>query len=370
MSNARCAVRLFRLMRAAGRAAHGAARTGVAAGAVAAGAVAAGAVLAGAVIAPARPAAAADFYRGRTVSIIAGHSAGGGYDLYARVLARHLGRHIPGNPVVVPSNMPGAGGLRLANYLYTAAPKDGTALGIFSRGMAIAPLLGAAQFDGRRFTWVGSATSDVSVCIASTSAAVKSWDDVAARPFVAGGEGAGSDPNIFALLYKNLLGAKIKLVSGYPGTSDITLAMERGEVDGMCGISWSTIKSRHADWIAASKINVLVQAGLRAEPDIAAVPAAADLVKDAEQRQILQLALVTQAMARPFAAPPGIPPDRKDILRRAFDETMSDPEFRAETQRLQLDIDPVPGPAIDAMLKEIYATPKDVAARAAKAMSE
>lgn len=318
----------------------------------------------------AAPACCADFYQGKTINIAIGHSAGGGYDLYARVLARHLGRHIPGNPAVVPVNMPGAGGLRAANYIYSAAPKDGTFFGIFSRGMTIAPLLGAAQFDGRRFTWLGSSTTDVSVCITWNTSAIKSWEDMISRQFVAGGEAAGSDPNIFALMYKNLLGAKIKLVSGYPGTNDITLAMERGEVDGLCGISWSTVKSRHADWIASNKVNVLVQAGPQKEPDLPNVPQAADLVKSAEQMQILRLLLTTHVMARPFAAPPEIPADRKDILRTAFDETMNDADFRAEAAKLNLDINPITGASIDKLLQEIYATPKDVAAKAARAIAE
>src|SRR3974390_560983 len=145
----------------------------------------------------AAPAFSADFYQGKTINLVIGHSAGGGYDLYARVLARHLGRHIPGNPAVVPNNMTGAGSLRAANYLYNAAPKEGPAIGTFSRGMVIAPLLGAAQFDGRRFAWLGSATTDVSVCVTWTTSAIRSWDDMLARPFVLGGEAAGSDPNIF-----------------------------------------------------------------------------------------------------------------------------------------------------------------------------
>jgi tripartite-type tricarboxylate transporter receptor subunit TctC len=318
----------------------------------------------------AAPASSADFYQGKTINLVIGHSAGGGYDLYARILARHLGRHIPGNPAVVPVNMAGAGSLRAANYLYAAAPKDGTAIGTFSRGMVIAPLLGAAQFDGRKFSWLGSATTDVSVCITWDTSAIKSWDDILVRPFVAGGEAAGSDPNIFALMYKNLMGAKIKLVSGYPGTNDITLAMERGEVDGLCGISWSTVKSRHAEWIKSNKINVLVQAGLQGEPDLPNVPQAADLVKDAEQMQILRLVLATHAVARPFTAPPDIPPDRKQILRNAFDETMNDQDFRAEAGKLQLDINPISGGSIDTLLQDIYATPKDVTAKAARVISE
>jgi tripartite-type tricarboxylate transporter receptor subunit TctC len=318
----------------------------------------------------AAPAFCADFYGGKSINLVIGYSAGGGYDLYARVLARYLGKHIPGNPAVVPVNMPGAGSQRAANYLYVAAPKDGTTIGTFSRSMAIAPVLGTAQFDGRRFAWIGSATTDVSVCITWATSAIKTWDDMMSRQFVAGGEAAGSDPNNFALMYKNLLGARIKLVSGYPGTNDIALAMERGEVDGLCGISWSTVKSRHADWIASNMINVPVQAALQKDPDLLNVPLATDLVKDAEQMQILRLLLTTQVMARPFAAPPEIPADRKDILRTAFDETMNDADFRAETEKLKLDINPISGASIDTLLREIYATPKEIAARGARAISE
>jgi tripartite-type tricarboxylate transporter receptor subunit TctC len=250
------------------------------------------------------------------------------------------------------------------------APKDGTVIGTFSRSVAIAPLISAAPFDARKFTWLGSITNDVSVCITWNTSEIKSWDDMMARQFVAGGEGAGSDPDIFALMYKNVLGAKVKLVSGYPGTNDITLAMERGEVDGLCGISWSTIKSRHAEWIAGKKINVPVQVALHKDPELPEVPLALDLVKDAEQAQIVKLFVATQVLARPFAAPPGLPPERKEILRTAFEETMKDPEFLAETQTLALDVSPITGPSIDALLTEIYETPKDVVAKAAAAISE
>jgi hypothetical protein len=190
------------------------------------------------------------------------------------------------------------------------------------------------------------------------------------RQFVAGGEAAGSDPNIFALMYKNVFGAKVKLVSGYPGTNDITLAMERGEVDGMCGISWSTIKSRHAEWITGNQINVPVQAAMQKDPALPQVPLALDLVKGAEQMQILKLFLATQVLARPFAAPPGLPPDRQMILRTAFDATLQDPDFRAEADKLGLDVNPISGASIDRLLEEIYATPKDVTAKAAAAIVE
>jgi tripartite-type tricarboxylate transporter receptor subunit TctC len=315
-------------------------------------------------------AAAADFYQGKTLIVVIGYSVGGGYDLYARVLARHLGKHIPGNPTIVPQNMVGAGSLRAANYIYGVAPKDGTVIGTFSRSLAIAPLISSASFDARKFTWLGSITNDVSVCITWNTSAIKSWDDMMTRQFVAGGEATGSDPNIFALMYKNVFGAKVKLVSGYPGTNDITLAMERGEVDGLCGISWSTIKSRHADWITGNQINVPVQAAMQKDPALPQVPLAMDLIKGAEQTQILKLFLATQVLARPFAAPPGLPPDRQMILRTAFDATVRDPDFRAEADKLGLDVNPIPGTSIDALLEEIYATPKDVAAKAAAAIAE
>ena len=319
---------------------------------------------------PAQTASSADFYQGKTLNVVIGYSVGGGYDLYARVLARYLGKHIPGIPAVVPHNMAGAGSLRAANYIYDAAPKDGTVIGTFSRSMAIAPLVSTAAFDARKFTWLGSITNDVSVCISWNTSAIKSWDDMMTRQFVAGGEAAGSDPNIFALMYKNVFGAKVKLVSGYPGTNDITLAMERGEVDGMCGISWSTIKSRHAEWITGNQINVPVQAAMQKDPALPQVPLALDLVKGAEQTQILKLFLATQVLARPFAAPPGLPPDRQMILRTAFDATLQDPDFRAEADKLGLDVNPISGASIDRLLEEIYATPKDVTAKAAAAIVE
>jgi tripartite-type tricarboxylate transporter receptor subunit TctC len=315
-------------------------------------------------------AAAEDFYQGKIVNLDIGYSPGGGYDLYARILAKYLGKHLPGNPTVVPSNMAGAGSLRAANYIYSAATKDGTVLGTFSRSIAITPLISSVAFDAQKFTWLGSMNTDVSVCVSWNTSPIKTWDDWMSKEFVLGGEGSGSDPDIFALMYRSVFGAKVKLVTGYPGTSDITLAMQRGEVDGLCGISWSTIKSQHPDWISDKKINVVVQAALKKDPDLPNVPLALDLAKTDEQKQILKLLVSTQALARPFAAPPDVPPDRKDALRSAFDASLNDPELRADAQKQQLDINPVSGAAVDALLAEIYAIPKDVAAKAAKAIAE
>ena len=312
-----------------------------------------------------------DFYKGpgRNISLIIGYSVGGGYDAYARLLARFLGKHVPGEPSIIPQQMTGAGSLRAANYIYTVAPKDGSVFGTFSRSMGISPLIDKAEFDSRKFTWLGSVTDDDTICVSWNTSPIKNWDDFVGKPSKFGGEGAGADPDIWTLLYKNVFGAKVQLVSGYPGTNDTVLAMERGEVDGLCGISWSTIKTQHPDWLTSHSVNLIVQAALKKEPQIAAVPLASDLATNPEQRQILKLLLASQAMARPFAAPPDIPADRKAALLAAFDATMKDADFLAEAQKNNFDVRPVSAATIDTMLAEVYATPKDVLSKAVKAMS-
>jgi tripartite-type tricarboxylate transporter receptor subunit TctC len=311
----------------------------------------------------------ADFYKGRSISLVIGYSVGGGYDAYARLLARYIGKHIPGEPSIVPQQMTGAGSLRAANYIFSVAPKDGSVFGTFSRSMGIAPLLNQAEFDSRKFSWLGSMTDDDTTCVTWNSSPIKSWDDFLGKPSKLGGLGADADPDIWALLYKNVFGAKVQLVSGYPGTNDVVLAMERGEVDGLCGLSWSTIKTRHAEWLSSHSANIIVQAALKKEPEIASVPLATDLISNPEQRQIIKLLLASQAMARPFAAPPGIPSDRRSALTAAFDATMHDGDFLAEAQKLSFEIHPVSAATLDGLLAEVYATPKDVLARAARAIS-
>jgi len=310
-----------------------------------------------------------DFYKGRNVTLVIGYSVGGGYDAYARLLGRYLGKHIPGNPSIVPEQMTGAGSLRSANFIYSVAAKDGSVFGTFSRSMGISPLVDKAEFDSRKFTWLGSVTDDNTICVTWNTSPIKNWDDFLNKPSKFGGEGAGADPDIWTLLYKNVFGAKAQLVSGYPGTNDTVLAMERGEIDGLCGISWSTIKSRHPEWLTSHSVNIIVQAALKKEPEIASVPLATELTKTPEQLQIIKLLLVSQAMARPFAAPPDIPADRKAALIEAFDATMKDADFLAEAQKLNFDVRPVTAKTIDALLAEVYQTPKDVIARATKAIS-
>jgi len=318
----------------------------------------------------ARSAGVEDFYRGKTVSLLIGYSVGGGYDAYGRLVARHFGKHLPGNPNVVPQNMSGAGSLKAANYLYSVAPKDGSVIGTFSRSQGIAPLVDKAEFDSTKFTWLGSVTDEVSLCVTRHDAPVKTFSELLVTPATFGGEGAGSDPNIFALLYRNVFGAKIKIVTGYPGTNEIQLATERGEVDGLCGLSWSTLKGRYPHWLKDKKANILVQAGIKKQLELPDVPSASELAKQADQRQILQLMLIGQAMARPFAAPPGIPADRKAALIAAFERTTKDPDFLAEAEKLNFEVNPVSADKLDALLAGAYATPKDVIAKAAKAMSD
>jgi tripartite-type tricarboxylate transporter receptor subunit TctC len=311
-----------------------------------------------------------DFFKGRSLQLMIGYSVGGGYDAYARLLGRYMGNHIPGSPVIVPQQMTGAGSLRAANYIYTAAAKDGTVFGTFSRNMGISPLVDKAEFDSRKFTWLGSITDDNVVCVTAKASPIKDWDDFLNKPSAFGGEGAGADPDIWTLFYKNVFDAKVRLVSGYPGTNDIVLAMERGEVDGLCGISWSTLKTRHQDWLTEHSVNIIVQAALKKEPDMASVPLVTDLATQPKQRQIASVLLSSLAMARPFAAPPDIPADRKAALIDAFDATMTDPEFLADAAKQSFDVRPVKSSAIDALLSQVYAIPKDVLAEASAAISK
>jgi len=308
-----------------------------------------------------------DFYRSRSVTILVGFTAGGGYDLYARVLGRHLGRHIPGNPSVVVQNMPGAGSLKATQYVYGVAPKDGTVLATVSRGMATDPLLNDAKFDATKLTWIGSVTSETSICATWQSSATKTWDDMFKREFTLGGSATGADPDTFALILRNVFGAKVKLVTGYPGGNDINLAMERGEVDGRCGWSWSSLKSLKS-WLP--KINLLAQFAVRKNAELPQVPWAIERAKDEEQRQVLRLLTAGQFLGRPFFGTPDVPADRKAALRAAFDATMKDPQFLAEATKLDLEVTPVTGQAIDAFLAQLYATPKDVVRKATAAIQK
>jgi len=326
-----------------------------------------GAVLAvGFSIGAARAENAADFYRGKTVSLYVGSTTGGVYDVYARLLARHMGRHIRGNPRIVAMNMEGAGGLRLANFLYNSAPKDGTAIGTVNRGAPFEPLLGvaeAAKFDASKFTWIGSASDEVSTCVVWKRTGVERFDQLFAKEITVGGTGGTADTNQFPKAIGGILGAKIKTVSGYAGGGEIDLAMERGEVDGRCGWSWSSIMATRKAWVGNGSIKVLVQLALHKHPDLPDVPLITDFAKTDEQREMLRLIFVRGALGCPFLAPPGIPAERAALLRSAFDATMKDPAFLAEAKRSNLEIAPVTGAELQRLVAEVYRTPADVVAK-------
>jgi tripartite-type tricarboxylate transporter receptor subunit TctC len=313
-----------------------------------------------------------DFYKGKTINLVIGYSVGGGYDLYARTVGRHLGKHIPGNPTVLVQNMAGAGSLKAANYIYGVAAKDGTALGTFARGLPMEPLIGTSvtQFDARKFTWLGSGTDELSVCVTWERSDVKSWEDALKKPFTVAGEGSGSDPDIFSSLLRNAFGLKLKLVSGYPGAAEMSLAIERGEVDGRCGWSWSSIKSLKPEWIAEKKLNVLVQLNEHRSAELPDVPTIFEKAASERQRQMLSLVISRQVMGRPFAAPPDLPPDRAKALRTAFEETLKDPAFLQEAKGVKLDVNPVSGAEIDKLIGELYRTPPDVIAEAKAAIAK
>jgi tripartite-type tricarboxylate transporter receptor subunit TctC len=310
----------------------------------------------------------ADFYKGRNLDLMIGYSVGGGYDVYARMIARHLGRHLPAEPTVVPKNMEGAGSLRLANWLYNVAAKDGGVLATIGRGTGFDPLLGhkAAQFDGTKFNWIGSANDEVSVCVAWTARAkVKKFDDLVKTELTVGGTGSAADTDQFPRILNGVLGTKMKIITGYPGGNDVNLAMERGEVDGRCGWSWSSVKSTRASWLADKKITILMQLSLSKHPDLPDVPLVTDLATTEEQRQILRLIFARQVMGRPYLAPPGVPADRVAALRSAFMGTMADREFLAEAEKAQLEITPVSGEAVQKLVGEVYQTPPEIAKKAA-----
>jgi tripartite-type tricarboxylate transporter receptor subunit TctC len=314
----------------------------------------------------------ADFYKGKQIDLYIGYSVGGGYDIYARLLARHMGKHLPGKPVVVPKNMDGAGSLRLANWLYQAAPRDGTAFGTIGRGIAFDPLLGGqgAQFKATEFGWIGSANDEVSVCVAWSKTGITRIEELYSRELIVGGTGATADTDLFPRVMNGVLGTRFRLVSGYPGGNDITLAMERGEVDGRCGWSWSSVKTNHPQWVKDGTLKLLVQLSLAKHPDLPNVPLVMDLVKTEEQKALLRLVFARQVMGRPFLAPPGVPKERLAPLRTAFMETMQDKAFLAEAQKLNLEITPVSGEKVQELVAEMYHTPPEVLARALEVYSD
>ena len=309
------------------------------------------------------------FFRGRQLEILVGNAAGGGYDLYSRVLARHIGRHVPGNPGVVVKNVPGAGGLKLANDLYATTPKDGTSFGIFDRGVVIEPLLdnSGARFDATKFSAIGSIGKQVATCAAWYQAPVKTIQQALEQELVIGGTGP-SATTTYPTLLNAVIKTKFKIVSGYEGSGDIMLALERGEVQGVC-LSWPTLKSIKGDWVRDRKLVPLVQISFVSDPELAGVPLVQEIAQSDAARDMLQFFFAPNEFGRPYFAPPGVPADRLAALRRGFDATMADPDFLADAGKSQMDVDAMTGEAMQALLQRIYAAPPAVIKGVADAMA-
>jgi len=268
----------------------------------------------------------------------------------------------------VPKNVEGAGGLRLANLLYNTAPRDGTSFGIIYRATAFEPLFGnkAAQFDATQFTWIGSASSEVSLCVSWHTSGIATFDDMLSKELVVAHSGAGADAYQFSRIINGVLGTRMRLIGGYRGGNEMLLAMERGEVGGRCGWSWSSVQATRREWIERKQVNLLTQLALSKHPDMPDVPLVIDLARTGEQRNILRLVFARQQIAYPFLAPPGVPPDRVEVLRAAFLKAMADPEFLADATKARLEILPVSGGEVQKLVAELYATPAPVVEKASE----
>ena len=310
----------------------------------------------------------AEFYKGKTVSLYIGFSAGGTYDLYGRVVARHIGKHIPGNPTVVPRNMEGAGSIRLTNFMYNQAPKDGTALATMGRGGAFGPLFGmkGAQFDAEKFLWLGSANDEVSLCASWHQSGITSFEDVRQKDLIIAATGPTDESQTVPKVFNAVLGSRFKIIGGYPGSNEMTISIERGETQGRCAFSWASMKSVHRQWLDEKKINILIQLSYQKHPELQHVPLAGDLAKTQEEKQMINLFAARQVMGRPFFSTPDLPPDRAAALRKAFMDTLKDPEYEAEADKLKLENTPVSGERVQKIVSEIYATPKAVVQKAAE----
>lgn len=316
--------------------------------------------------APARADTIEDFYRGKTIRFLTGYGPGTGYDVYMRVVQRHIGAHIPGKPNVVPENMPGAGGLVMTNYLYNVPPRDGTVIGLPSRNLVTDPLLGnaAARFDALKFGWIGSVSTDTSTCLGWRKAGVNTFDDAMKREIKIGGNGPQTDSAVMPRLLNILIGTKFRVFNGYPDSGAVGIAMEQGEVDGYCGFTLGSVRSSRPQWLDQNLVSVIAQMGPEKHPDLASTPNALDLVKTEADRQAFLLVFGLGKMGRPVATPPGVPADRIAALRKAFDETMRDPEFLDDVKASRIDVDgPSDGAAVEALIRQLYATPKAVVDR-------
>ena len=312
------------------------------------------------------------FYKGKRITMWIGYTAGGGYDRYARTLSRHMGRHIPGNPKFVAKNKPGAGSMILTNDMYSIMPQDGTALATIGRGMPMEPLFGnkQAKYDPRKFGWIGSTNNEVSVCATMKRTGLTKFNDLRTMGAILGGTGKGSDTDTFPTVLNNIVGTKLKLVTGYPGGNDINFAMERGELDGRCGWSWASVKATRGKWLKSGRINILLQMSTAKHADMPNVPFIMDMAKTKKDKQILGLIFARQAWGRPFNTTPNVPKARLAALRDAFQATMKDPKYQADMKKQKLELNPISGKKIQSMINDLFKLPKDLIASAAKSASD
>ena len=304
------------------------------------------------------------FANGKPITVLIGFGPGGGYDLWGRLVARHIGKYLPGRPNGVPQNMPGAGSLTVANYIYSVAPKDGSVIGIFARDAALAPLTGqpGARFDPLKISWIGSPAVETNICIAHRNARVKSIADLKRTELIVGDIGPGTGTRAYPLALADILGFKFKLVAGFPSSVDVFLAMERGEVDGICE-SLDSVQGKRPDWISSKVVNILFQGGATPNPHLPDAPYVIDLGENQTQRDEIAFLYAGQGMGRPFIAPPDMTPARLAMLRSAFDKIWKDPEAIEDARRQKLDIDPRTGAELQGLVERIYATPRSVVER-------
>ena len=313
------------------------------------------------------------FYRGKTVNVYIGSAVGGGYDGYGRLVARHLGKHIPGNPLVVPQNMPGAGSNKAAGFVALQAPRDGTAIGAIQPGAVLWSLLfdQPMPHDPSKLVAVGSATRDVYLCMVRGDSGVKSFQEVLdGKEVIIGGAQEGSAIRDMPTVLINMLGAKLRLVTGYAGSREVMIAIERNEVQGICGMGWSSISMQHTDWLTSGFIRILAQEDLKGQPEVTAmgVPLTLDFAKTDEDRQVMELIYSQSLFGRPFVLPPGVPPERVAALRKAFMATLADPELIADAAKSKLDLAPMSGEDMQALVSKLYALPARISERAKQAL--
>jgi predicted outer membrane repeat protein len=309
---------------------------------------------------------AEEFFKTASLSMYVGSGGGGGYDAIARLLARHLSRYLPGNPNFVIKNMPTAAGVAAANFIYNSAPRDGSAILAAQNASLMLPLYDSpvAHYDPRKLEWIGSTDKQQAICVTAIASPIKTLQDATQREVPVAATGVSAGPGVYPKILNALFGTKFKVISGYD-TGSMRLAVEKGEVEGICGLAWQTYKAISYDWIENRKINVVVQMGLEKNPELPQVPLAVDLLNNPDDRKVLELIVLPQEFGRPFVAPPGVPADRMALYRKAFQAVLRDEQFRAESARQRLSLEPLDDRQIQALLARAYAAPKPIHDRAA-----